>query len=473
METHGEQLDSLPADKIEGPSNRLLTRRGFLAAGAVATAGGLLAACGSNSSNSSKPNSGTSGSSGPGSGTTKSGSTVTINMFGTIGLYYYQQNFDAYEKTHPNVKFQYHVFPFTSYDDVISSHMETHDGSYSLYEVDEPRIPQFTVKKWVVPITSPTRAQLSKLLLAEQLDEVTYNGEVVGLPESTSTQFLYYNKDLVNKAHLTAPPLNVAKRWTWPQLYDAAVSVQKATGKSGLLFDQVNLIYQLQPLPQGLGGGPGVTGPNGLTPDVDNAAWIAAMEWYQKCFTSGVTPKSLTTSAQTAAAFQSGDAGFFWGGPWHYYPFAKQKGLNFGVAPQPHWAGHPAMTPTDSWALGLNPYGSNQDVALDFMKDLLLTTPGALIQLRNSSTAGGPGNPPANLAALKEYYKLWPKSVGALIQYELSNTAVHRARSLGWVQFETAIESAFTSISDGSSVKAALSNAQSTLKDQFSQIQTS
>jgi multiple sugar transport system substrate-binding protein len=456
-----EQVGHVPA---AGSGDRLgsaFSRRTLLKAGALTAAGGLLAACGSSSSNSS------------GSSTGKSGSKVTINMFGTIGLYYYQHNFAAYEKTHPNVKFNYHVFPFASYDDVISSHMETKDGSYSFYEVDEPRIPQFATKKWLVPITSPTHAELAKILLAEQLGEVTYNNQVVALPESTSTLMLYYNTDLLKAAHITPPPLDVNQRWTWPQLYDAALKAKKATGKAGLLFEQVNLIYQLQPLPQGLGGGPGVTGANGLTPDVDNAAWVTAMEWYQKCFTSGVTPKSLTTAAETDASFQSGEAAFFWGGPWDYYTFLKQKDLHFGVAPQPHWPGHPAMTPTDSWALGLNPYGSNQDIAFDFMKSLLLTTPGALIQLKNSSTAGGPGNPPANLAALAQYYKLWPKSVGDLIKYELSHTAVHRAKSLGWVQFETAIESAFTSIADGSSVKAALSNAQSTLKDQFSQITVS
>jgi multiple sugar transport system substrate-binding protein len=444
-----DERSSAATDETESVSGDSLSRRSVLKLGALGASGVAASRLGMRRS--------------------RASSDITINMFGTIGLYYYKYDFAAYEKTHPGIKFVYHSFPFDSFDTVISSHMETHDDSYSFYEVDEPRVPQFATKGWLTPITSPSQPELAKLLLGEQLTEVTYNNKVVALPESTSTQFLYYNKDLLAKAHITPPPLNVNARWTWPQLYEAALAVKNATGKAGLLFEQVNRIYQLQPLPQGLGGGPGVSGPQGLTPNVDNAAWIAAMEWYQKCFTSGVTPKSVSAE-ETEPTFAAGDAAFFWGGPWDYYTFVGQKGLSFGVAPQPHWAGHPAMTPTDSWALGLNPYGPYQPEALDFIEYLLLSTPGSLIQLHHSSTGGGPGNPPANLASLEEYYKLWPAAIGDLIKYELSNTAIHRARSLGWVQFETAIEDAFASISDGSSVKAALANAQSTLKDSFSQI---
>jgi multiple sugar transport system substrate-binding protein len=391
---------------------------------------------------------------------------ITLNFWLDATPQTFASDVAAYQKLNPNVKVVYHDLTFEDFDTIISSHMETHDGSYSVFGVDEPRIPQYSSKGWVVPITSPTESQLASIVLAEQLAECTYNGKVWGLPLWTSTLFMYYNKSLLAAAHVTPPPFSVSERWTWPQLYQAALAAHKSTGKAGLLFEQVNRIYQLQPLPQGLGGGPGLTGPGGLTPDIDNPGWIAAMQWYQTCFASGVTPKSITAE-ETADSFLAGEAAFFWGGPWDYYKFLGEKSLSFGIAPQPHWPGSPAMTPTDSWALGINPYGPYQAQALDFIQFVTTSKQGALL---NTTSDGKPGNIPADLDALGQYYPLFPSDVSYLIKYELTHTAIHRARSLGWVQFETVIGEAFTSIADGSNVKAVLANAQSTLKEDFAQI---
>jgi multiple sugar transport system substrate-binding protein len=75
--------------------------------------------------------------------------------------------------------------------------------------------------------------------------------------------------------------------------------------------------------------------------------------------------------------------------------------------------------------------------------------------------------------ALSKYYPLWPATEGNLIKYELTHTAVHRARSLGWVQFETVMDAAFQSIADGVNPSTVLANAQSQLKSDFSQISAS
>ena len=403
-------------------------------------------------------------------------STITLNFWGTEAASYYNPAIAAYEKLNPSIKVVYHVFPFDDLDTIISSHMSTHDSSYAVYEVDEPRAEEFAGRGWLVPVTSPSLDELQKIVAPEQLSEVTFNGKVWALPLITSTQLLYYNKTLLAKAGVTPPPLNVNARWTWQELYAAALKVHQKTGEAGLYYEQTNRIYQLQPLPQGLGGGPGVTGPQGLTADVDNAAWIQAMEFYQQCFTSGVTPKSVNAE-ETVPDFEAGDAGFIWAGPWDYYPIMGTKGLSVGIAPTPHWPGRPAETPTDSWAVGVNPYSPYKSQGMAFVKWLGLSNLGATTLMQYSGTAGGgtgkfPGNPPANLAALAAYWKLWPTPLANLMKYELSHTAIHRAHTIGWVQFETVIEQAFTSISDGSNVKAVLANAQANLTEDFSAIKS-
>lgn len=401
-------------------------------------------------------------------------SAVTLNFWGTEPTAYYASAIKEYEKAHPSVKVVYHLFPFDSLDTVITSHLSTHDGSFALYEVDEPRAYEFASKGWLVPVTSPNRAALQKTIPAEQLGEVEYHNKIYALPLTTSTQLLFYNKALLAKAHVTPPPGGVNQGITWQQLYADALKVHKATGKAGLLFDQVNRIYQLQPLPQGLGGGNGVKGKDGLTPAVDNPGWIKAMQWYQKNFTSGVTPKSLNAT-ETESAFMAGTAGFFWGGPWNYYPFTRTKGLKIGVAATPHWAGHPTEVPTDSWAVGVNPYSPYKTQAMAFAKWLALSNAGAMNLMEHSGNSSGtgvtsPGNPPANLVALNKYWHLWPTQVANIMKYQLAHQSIHRAHTLGWVQYELVIEQAFSSIADGSNVKTVLANAESTLKSDFSQI---
>jgi multiple sugar transport system substrate-binding protein len=396
---------------------------------------------------------------------------VTITILGAESTGSFTADIAAFEKANPGVKIVYDLFP-GNFDTAIIGRMKTHDSSYSIYTVDEPRLPQDAASGWLLPITSPSATQLDTLLLPEQVNEVSYNGKVYGLPQSTSSQVMYYNKGLLSKAGVTPPAEDPASRWTWSQIYNAGLKVVKATGKSGLLFEQANTYYQLEPLSAGLGGGSGVTGPNGLTPDVDNAAWLQAMDWYSKLFSTGLTPKSATPQ-NTSATFEAGGAAFFIGGLWDYYPFLHTKGLSFGVAPHPYWgAGHPAVTPTDAWALGLNPYAPKSLVpeALKFIEYLTLNTQGAKLQMGSSADFGttGPGNPPANLVLLKNfYYNYFPSAMDSLIKYELAKTGFHRARTLGYAQFETTMDQTYLTIADGVSPAKALALAQSELKSEF------
>ena len=314
-------------------------------------------------------------------------------------------------------------------------------------------------------------AELEANVPADQLGEIEYQGKAYALPLTTSTQLLYYNKKLLAQAGVKPPPGGATEGWTWQQLFAAATKVHKVTGEAGLLFEQVNQIYQLQPLPQGQGGGSGVTGPEGLTPDLDNAGWIRAMDWYQSCFASGITPAS-TTPEETRSFWDAGAAAFFWGGPWNYFP-TKKLGLSFGVASTPHWAGAPTMVPTDSWSVGINPYSPLQSQALALIKWLSLSSAGSTSLMRNSAiSGGGPGNPPANTSALAKYWAYWPASVASLMKYQLENESIHRPHTLGYVQFETVVGQAFSSIEAGSNVKAVLANAQSTLAEDFAALKT-
>ena len=154
-------------------------------------------------------------------GRTADAAVTTLNFWGTIGETYYSSAISEYEKLNPGIKIVYHIFPFDVLDTVISSHMSTHDSSYAVYEVDEPRALEFASKGWLVPMDAATTAEVTKDVPSEQLGEVEYQGKPWALPLSTSTQLLYYNKKLLAKAGVTPPPIGATQGWTWQQLFAA------------------------------------------------------------------------------------------------------------------------------------------------------------------------------------------------------------------------------------------------------------
>ena len=109
---------------------------------------------------------------------------------------------------------------------------------------------------------------------------------------------------------------------------------------------------------------------------------------------------------------------------------------------------------------------------MKFIQWLALSNAGSVNLMEHSGGAGSPGNPPANTVALAKYWPLWPAPVASLIKYQLYHQSVHRAHTLGWVQYELVVEQAFQSIADGSNVKAVLANAQSTLTEDFAALKT-
>ena len=104
---------------------------------------------------------------------------------------------------------------------------------------------------------------------------------------------LFYNKKLFADAGVTPPDgltpggtatqaqaneIASSKRWTWEQVAEAAQKLtQKKGGKTavwGFSFDQINELYQLQPLGESLGTD--VISPDGKTAQgyLDSPAWV-------------------------------------------------------------------------------------------------------------------------------------------------------------------------------------------------------
>jgi multiple sugar transport system substrate-binding protein len=361
----------------------------------------------------------------------------------------------AFEKANPTIKIKQQVVPFDDLNSTVQSRLGAKDSDIDLYDVDEPRLAAFAARGFLEPLDD-LRQQAGDTIDANALKITSYQNKQYAMPRWTSSQLLYYNKSLLAKANVKQPGSTPASPVTWEQVTSDGKKAQTAGAKYGLIFDQVDRYYQLEPLPASLNGGPGLTGADVLQPDVTNAGWTQAFTWYHAIFADGVAPRGINPE-QTPALFASGTTAFFAGGPWNAAAFDKDKSVDYGVAPFPRFAQGKAATSTDSWSTGVSPFSEHKDAAKKFLSYMTVDPAGATLTTSN--------NIPVQKQAFETYLSgLKAKGeryaqIADIIRYALANTSVSRPVSVGYVDFESVMNKAFADIRNGTDPSARLQQA--------------
>jgi multiple sugar transport system substrate-binding protein len=426
-------------------------------AGGVAASLALLAGCGS-------------GSAAPAPTAPTTPATATIQFLGPEDPATFKPLISKFESSHPGLTVNYTQVPFDQLNSTLDQRLGARDATIDVYTVDQPRVAQLAAKGYLEDLTDLSdRAKAATT--PTQYEVNVFRDKLWALPIWNSTQLMFVNNDALTSAGVQAPTQDPAKRWTWEQTVAAAKTVQANGGvKWGLIPEQTEYYYQLQPLPESIGGGSGITGADMLTPDITNDAWVRSMTWYRSLFTDGLAPRGVG-SFETSPLFDNGQTAFFIGGPWDIGTFAKSK-VDWSVVPMPYFEGGKPVTPTGSWSWGINPASPNKGAARAFIEFAALDTAGNLASTEASTII------PANTAAEKQYLPrldalAGEKSAGAstLISYETANTAVARPVSVGYVQFEEIMNRAFGDIRNGSDPKGRLEQATQQLNDAWAQLQ--
>jgi multiple sugar transport system substrate-binding protein len=351
----------------------------------------------------------------------------------------------GFEKANPNIKVKQQVVPFDDLNSTVQSRLGSKDSSIDLYDVDEPRLAAFTARGFLTDLGDLGQRAQGKID-PKALEATSYQGKQYALPRWTSTQLLFYNKALLGKAGVSAPSSDPKSPMTWEDIAVAGKKAQSAGAKWGMTFDQVDRYYQLQPLPESLGAGSGLTGPGLLTPDVSNPGWVKAFTWYASIFQDGVAPRGVAVE-QTPGLFTAGNTAFFAGGTSNVSAFDGAKGLDYGVAPLPVFAGGKPVSPTGSWATGISPFSENQEAAKKFISYMAIEPTGAW----ESSSK----NIPVQTDAFQKYVSALRGAGGRstlladIIDHQLTNTAVPRPTTTGYVEFETVMNKTFADIRNG------------------------
>lgn len=410
-----------------------------------------------------------------GGGTTPSGSTsaapassgpaapATIGLLGPEDPKTFAPLITAFEAKYPTYTVKYTQVPFDQLNSTIESRVGAKDTTVDVYTVDQPRVAQLAAKGFLEDL-SDLKDKAKAATSPAQYEVNLFRDKLWALPIWNSTQLMFVNKTALAKAGITPPSTDPAQRWTWEQTVEAAKKAQAAGTRWGLLLEQTEYYYQLQPLMASLDGGTGITGDDALTPAVTTDGWNKAMQWYGKLFSDKLSPRGVG-SFETSPLFNDGKLAFFVGGPWDVGGFAKSK-IDWSIAPMPYFAGGKQVTPTGSWSWGINPASKNKDAARALIEFAALDAAGNLASTEAQTII------PANTEAATQYLpKLealaGAKSAGvaALIEHEVAQTAVARPTSVGYVQFEEVLHKAFADIRNGSEPVARLKQAATQLDE--------
>ena len=231
-----------------------------------------------------------------------------------------------FQKRNPDIKIQYQPIPFAQMNSQVLSRLGTQDSSLDIYGVDAPRVAALVQRKFLTDFSS-LKSEALAAFGQKPVETATIAGKMWALPMWNSTQLLYYNKDLLKAASVPEPSADPTKRLTWDELLDEAAKAKAAGAKWGFAYDQVDRYYQLQPLFESNGAGPGLSGPDMLTPTVGSAKWIETAAWYGKLFADGLSPRGVEP-AQSFGASRL----LLWGaGPHHDLP----EGDRAQIRPRP------------------------------------------------------------------------------------------------------------------------------------------
>jgi multiple sugar transport system substrate-binding protein len=285
----------------------------------------------------------------------------------------------GFEKKYPNIKIILTVVPISDFDSKMQSMI--HAGNPpDVWTHWGPSGFQDYVKRGLVADLSPyiekDAYDLSDFQ-PEALKAYTVDGKIMGLPMLTTGSFLFYNKDLLDKAGVAAPTTNWDDQtWTYDKFLEMCKALTHVTGDSRSDVYGCNLDFW----------------PN------DAVAWMWGKDLYpESAYTTGFASTSFLNDPQVMAAYQArqemvwklkvqptsaeidamGGGDLFKSqkiameltGGWEWWNLSGVKDFNWGAAALPYGSdGRRDVVFTDPWMMSAQTAHPNE--AWSFLKYL-------------------------------------------------------------------------------------------------------
>ncbi|MDL4816140.1 ABC transporter substrate-binding protein [Actinomadura opuntiae] len=286
---------------------------------------------------------------------------------------YLQKQIDGWNIDHPKEKVRVIELPDEPNDQrqQMIQNATTRSDAYTVLNLDVVWTAEFAANRWLT-VLPKDRIDLAKLLPAT-VTTGQYRGNLYAVPSTSDAGMLYYRKDLLDKAGISAPPKTYAEMWS------DCDKVKKLPEGKGVdcYFTEVNKTESITiSAVEAIGSAGGsIVGPDGR-PTLNTPQAKQGLEFLVNAKKDGRMPKEAVTLDTEGGRryFQSGKLLFQRQWPYQYALANADDGSSkvagrFAVAQLPGPNG-PGVANLGGHNLAISAFAKNRATALDFVRYL-------------------------------------------------------------------------------------------------------
>lgn len=261
---------------------------------------------------------------------------------------------EAWNKEHPDEEVTLKELAGEADDqrDTLVQSLQAGNADYDVMALDVVWTADFAANQWLEPLEGDYAVDTSKLLQST-VDSATYNGTLYALPQNTNGQLLFRNVDKV-----PSKPDTFADITSACEAVEGDCLTTQLKQYEGLTVNTLGFIN---------GWGGSVIDDNG-EPTVESAEAKAGLQALVDAYADGTIAKGSTaaTEEETNMAFTEGKTAFAINWP-YMYSNAEEKGLNFEVQPLVGEKGVGVST-LGGYNNGINVNSKHKATAKDFIE---------------------------------------------------------------------------------------------------------